>query len=427
VNVARRKEDLVVSTTAGEADGDLSDRVDLLSPRFIENPYPTYQRMRRSRVTRQVVKTLGAELHAWVVTGYDDARALLADSRLSKDALALPAVAKAHAVRAVHAEASAAQNPRNVLFSDPPEHTRLRRLLGKAFTMRRVEKLRPWIEHATDGLLDAVDGGAEFDFVEKVARALPILVIGQLLGVPEDRFDDFRRCNSTVVSVEATPEEKQRAMGSAFAYLAELIARKRAEPGDDLTSALVEATDNEATFDEAELGFTLLLLIGAGYETTSNMISNGFLALLTHPEQLDLLRADPGLVPAAVEEFLRYESPLHMSTIRFTTSPIRVGDVTIPENEVVFVALPAANRDPGRFDEPGRLDVGRPGANAHLAFGHGIHHCLGAPLARLEGEVVFEALLRRFGTWELAVPADELTWQHTVQLRSLTSLPVRLR
>jgi len=171
---------------------------------------------------------------------------------------------------------------------------------------------------------------------------------------------------------------------------------------------------------------TIFLVMNAGYETTANMISSGVLALLTHPQELARLRADPALLPGAIEEFLRYESPLNMSTIRYTTEPVEVGSTTIPAGAVVFIALPSANRDPDRFADPDRLDVARPGSNGHLSFGHGIHHCLGAPLARLEGEIVFRALLDRFPSWELVGPGDELTWRYTAQFRSLIALPVRL-
>ncbi|GAA2250717.1 cytochrome P450 [Streptomyces amakusaensis] len=398
--------------------------VDLLSWSFVQDPYSTYEKLRESGVVRRhVVKTLATELNAWVVTDYEQGRALLADSRLSKDAVNLPAVVNA---QSLDAESSAPEHPRSMLFSDPPEHTRLRKLIGRAFTMRRVEKMRPWIEATTDRLLDGIVPGRDFDLVEDIALALPIYVIGNLLGVPEERFDDFKRWSGALASVDISAEEKQRAIGQAFAYLAELVKEKRANPGDDMVSALIEADTGGVGLDDTELMSTIFLVMNAGYETTANMISSGVLALLTHPDQRDVLRADTTLVPGAVEEFLRYESPLNMSTIRFTTSPVEVGEVTIPENEIVFIALMSANRDPGKFADPNRLDVTRAGAQAHVSFGHGVHHCLGAPLARLEGEIVFRKLLERFPHWEPAVDPAALEWRYTAQFRGLERLPVRM-
>ncbi|MDH6131110.1 cytochrome P450 [Kitasatospora sp. MAA4] len=398
--------------------------VDLLSWRFVQDPYATYQDLRDAgTVRRHVVKTLATELNAWVVTDYDNGRALLTDPRLSKDAVNLPAIVNA---RAVDPNTSAPEHPRSMLFSDPPEHTRLRKLIGKAFTMRRVERMREWIEQTTDELLDQViTPGEEFDLVEEIALALPIYVIGNLLGVPAERFGDFKAWSGALASVDISAEEKQRAIGQAFGYLGQLIQEKRANPGEDMVSALIEADDDGVRLTDTELMSTIFLVMNAGYETTANMISSGVLALLQHPEQLALLRSDLSLLPGAVEEFLRYESPLNLSTIRFTTSPVQVGEVTIPENEIVFVALMSANRDPARFADPNRLDVTRT-SNAHLSFGHGVHHCLGAPLARLEGEIVFRKLLERFPDWELAAEPAALRWRYTAQFRGLETLPVRL-
>jgi cytochrome P450 len=401
----------------------LSSEIDLLSWRFAQDPHTTYARMRaEGGVQRQVVKTLATELNAWVVTAFDHGKALLTDTRLGKDVDELLRVMQARSVRPGDA---LARTPRSMLFSDPPDHTRLRKLVATAFTIRRVETMRPWIERTIADLLDDVVPGEEFDLVGKLGMALPIFVIGNLLGIPPGHHDDFRHWNATLASIDSPPEEKQRVHAQAFAYLRELIELKRSQPGDDMISALIQARDGESRLDEPELLATVFLLMNAGYETTANLISSGALALLTHPDQQALLRRDPSLVPGAVEEFLRLESPLNMATIRYTTSPVEVGDVTIPEDEIVFVALLAANRDPDKFADPDRLDVTRPG-KGHLSFGQGLHHCIGAPLARLEGQVVFAELLARFAHWELAVPVDELTWKYSAQFRGLERLPVRL-
>jgi cytochrome P450 len=397
--------------------------VDLLSWDFAQDPHSRYTRMRQDGVVRRhVVKTLATALNAWVVTDYEDARALLADPRLSKETEKLLDAMDANKV---NAQDAITRTPPSMLFSDPPDHTRLRRLLGSAFTMRRVEKLRPWIEDLTDDLLDSIPDGEEVDLVQTLALALPIFVIGKLLGVPQDRHEDFRLWNGTLASLDTPAAEKRVAHGLAFDYLRQLIVDKRADPGDDMISALITAQDGGGKLTEPELLSTVYLMMNAGYETTAHMISSGVLALLANPEQEALLRKDSGLLPGAIEEFLRYESPLNMSTVRYTASPVVVGDVTIPANEIVFISLLAANRDGAKFADPDALDVTRPN-RGHLSFGHGIHHCVGAPLARMEGEIVFGKLLDRFGRWELAVPAGELEWKYSAQFRGLDRLPVRV-
>jgi cytochrome P450 len=402
---------------------ELAADIDLLSWEFAQDPHASYQRMRlHGSVGEHVVKTLAAELHAWVVTDYDEARSLLADPRLAKDVGRLIEVMEQ---QRVHEHDVISRTPRSMLFSDPPDHTRLRKLIGNAFTMRRVERLRPWIEQLTDNLLDQVPEGAEIDLVELLANPLPILVIGQLLGVPPERHEDFRRWNSTLASLDTPAEQKRTAHGLAFEYLTELIRQKRAEPSDDMISALIASEADGSRLDEPELLATTFLLMNAGYETTAHMISSGVLALLEDPSQQQSLRAEPGLLAGAIEEFLRYESPLNMATIRFTAEPVTIGEVTIPAGEVVFISLLAANRDPARFPDPDSVDVRR--ANrGHLSFGHGIHHCIGAPLARMEGEIVFGKLLRRFPRWESVVPAAELQWRYSAQFRGLERLPIRL-
>jgi len=402
---------------------DLSSGVDLLSWEFAQDPHSSYLRLRDDGVVRRhVVKTFTTQLHAWVVIDYDDARALLADPRLGKDMEKLIEIMEKNRVDAGD---PIARSPRSMLYSDPPDHTRLRRLIGNAFTMRRVEKLRPWIENLADDLLDAVRPGEEFDLVQTVAGALPIFVIGQLLGIPRDRHDDFKKWKSTLASLDASAEAKQAAHGFILAYLRELIEAKRAHPGDDMISGLIGIQDGGSHLDDPELLATAFLLMSAGYETTAHMISSGVLALLKNPGQQDLLRRNPALLPDAIEEFLRYESPVNISPPRFTASPVRVGEVTIPANEIVFISLLAANRDPGRFPDPDLLDVTR-ADRGHLSFGYGIHFCIGAPLARMEGEIVFRRLLDRFQRWELAVPAEELVWKYSAQFRGLDRLPVRM-
>ena len=395
----------------------------LLERTAVQDPYPLYHELREQTVVRKhVVKTLSTRVRAWVVTGYAETRALLADPRLSKDPGRGAAVIGRHAIDPV---TTGAAYPPSMLFSDPPDHTRLRRLLGRAFTVRRVEALRPWITELTGRLLDGVEPGVEFDLVRRIALPVPVAVIGKLLGVPDEMYEDFRRWNDIVVSIEADPELKHATITEAYQALAGLVAAKRSRPGDDLISQLLEADDDGVRMTDGELLATVFLMMNAGYETTANLISSGVLALLLHPLQQQRLRRDGGLLQSAVEEFLRWESPLNLTTIRFTAEEVTIGGVTIPAGEIVFLSLCAANRDPARFPEPDLLDIGRD-ASSHLAFGHGLHHCLGAPLARMEGQIVLDGLLSRFPVWQLAVPAGDLEWRDSLQFRGLRSLPVRM-
>jgi cytochrome P450 len=401
-----------------------SAEADLLSWDFIQDPYLTYREMRAGTGPRRlIIKTLSTGLHAWLVTEYGDVRRLLADPRLSKAAGGAAPILAKHSTEDVSGGAITSES---MLFSDPPQHSRLRRLFGKAFTMRRTENLRPRIEELTDQLLGSVSSGAEIDLVESVAMAVPIAVIGELLGVPRTAHHDLRRWNRTLTSVDSEPSDKYRAYMASLEYFRDLIADKvrRQDTADDLINAMINP-DDEERFDESELLSTIFLMMNAGYETTANLISSSVYALLKHPEQLELLRGDATLIPNAVEEFLRYESPLNLSTLRYTTEPVEIGDAVVPAGEVVFLALCSANRDPDRFTEPDELDIRR-NAAAHLAFGHGIHHCVGAPLARLEGEIVLARLLDKFPRWEAAEPLDRLSWRYTLQFRGLERLPVRL-
>jgi len=397
---------------------------DMLEHGTVQDPYPLYRELREKGVVRKhVVKTLSTEVRAWVVTGYADTRALLADPRLSKDPGRITAAIGRHAIDP--ASVAAAAYPPSMLFTDPPDHTRLRKLLGRAFTARRIESLRPWITDLTVRLLAGVEPDAEFDVVQRIALPVPVAVIGRLLGVPDEMHEDFRRWNAVVVSIEADPAVKQATIIEAYQALSGLVEAKRTRPDDDLISQLLVVEDDGQRLTDAELLATVFLMMNAGYETTANLISSGVLALLLHPLQLERMRCDPGLVPAAVEEFLRWESPLNLTTIRCTSEETAVGEVTIPPGEIVFLSLCAADRDPARFADPDTLDIGRDAAG-HLAFGHGLHHCLGAPLARMEAQIVFESLLARFPRWRLAVPVADLEWRDSLQFRGLRSLPVRM-
>lgn len=388
---------------------------------FIQDPHPLYRRLRGQGPVHRVA--IWGAAHAWMVTRYAEARALLADPRLSKNWQGLSEFLPSDNDAAHKSVLNS-----HMLLQDPPDHTRLRKLLTKEFTAASVRKMTPAVVGIADELLDrvavAARGDAVVDLMSSYAVQLPLGVIGRLLGVPSDERDRFRRLVEPMLT-STDPAELGVAENSLIELLNALIAQKRAKPADDLLSALVQASDVEGKLSPEELLSTAYLLILAGYETTVNLIGNGVLALLHNPSQLAALRDDPWLMPAAIEEFLRIESPLNTATMRFTTEAVRVGDVEIPAGQLVLIALLGANHDARQFDDPDRLDLTR-AANPHLAFGHGIHHCLGAPLARLEGEIAIGRLLARFERITLDSNII-LQYRNTTLMRGLTALPVRLR
>jgi cytochrome P450 len=388
---------------------------------FIQDPHTAMELIRAEGPVRQTIMPRG--LRVWLVTGYSDARALLADARLSKDHRGAQPVFDRQVNATGGVSGAFAQTlAAHMLNSDPPDHTRLRKLVNKAFTARTISRLRPRIEQITTGLLDDMSGTV--DLLESLAFPLPMTVICELLGIPDDDKEDFHSWSGTLVSASPT-EEIERASSEMSRYLLTLVEKKRRAPTEDLLSDLVYASDEGDQLSEVELVSMIFLLLVAGHETTVNLIGNGVLALLRHPDQLAALRADPSLVPNAVEEFLRYEGPVNIATLRFTAEPVRIGEVEIPAGEFVMISLLAANRDSDRFDEPDRFDVTR-SAGGHLAFGHGIHYCVGAPLARLEAEIAVGRLLERFGDLRLAAEPETLRWRDSTLMRGLETLPVRV-
>lgn len=390
---------------------------------FVQDPHAVYDELRRGGAARRVTMPNG--IAAWVVPRYAEARELLTDPRLCKDNERLNDVfARTYGDEALRDDPGIDSH---MLMSDPPDHTRLRKLVNKAFTSRRIELLRPRVQQIADASLDVLSStpaGSTVDLIDTYAFPIPVTVICELLGVPLDDRDDFRAWTAAVLSTGDDAEGyAARAMA---AYLTDLVSAKRAEPVDDMLSALVLASEEEDRLDQTELVSMAFLLLVAGHETTVNLIGNGVLALLRHPDQLAALRADRTLLPGTVEEFLRYDGPVNMATMRFTAEPVEVGDVTIPDAELVLISLGSANRDPDRFAAPHALDITRR-AGGHLAFGHGIHHCLGAPLARMEGAIAIGDLLDRFPQLRLAAEPAELRWRNSTLIRGLTELPVVLR
>ncbi|MDJ0340798.1 cytochrome P450 [Streptomyces sp. H10-C2] len=378
---------------------------------FTADPYPIYAKLREQGPVHRVLTVDNGEL--WLVVGHEAVRSALADPRFSKSWRTVDPDGELGAVSA------------NMLEVDAPQHTRLRKLVAKEFTARRVEALRPRIQQITDELLDAMLPLGRADLVDALAFPLPMTVICELLGVPSLDREAFRHWSNVIVG-QSGAEAEAAAVQAMGAYLVELIEdKRRSAPADDLMSALIRTTDEDGDQLSADelVGMAFLLLV-AGHETTVNLISNGVLALLRHPDQLAALRADPALLDGAIEEMLRYDGPVETSTWRFAIEPVEIGGTVIPRGAPVLVALASAGRDPDRFEEPDRFDIRR-SAQGHVAFGHGIHYCLGAPLARIEGRTAVRTLLERCPDLALDTDPATLSWRPGMLIRGVHRLPVR--
>jgi hypothetical protein len=386
-----------------------------------DDPFPVMAQLREGCPVHPV--TLADGHAAWLVVGYDEARTALADPRLSKDMQA--ALARDGEIVAEGLPGPALA--RHMLNVDGADHTRLRRLVSAAFSPGRVEAMQPRIAAIVDDLLDGIAAGdpdQPVDLVASFAFPMPYTVICDLLGI----HGDLRAAFGTELRALVDSDEHARAVAAAAAVIAmldELVAAKRRAPADDLVSALIAARDGDERLSEQELRSTIFQLVIAGHDTTTNLIGNGVVALHRHPDQLAAVLADPERIVPAVEEVMRFDPPAHHATFRYALEDLEVGSVTIPAGSQVLVGLAAANRDPARFAAPDDLDVDRPDQR-HIAFGHGIHHCLGARLARLEAREALGSLLHRFPRLRIAVPFDELRWSHGdgVVLRGLAELPV---
>ncbi|GLW47638.1 cytochrome P450 [Streptomyces sp. NBRC 14336] len=378
---------------------------------FHSDPHPVYERL-RAKGPVHWVRPPGWESETWLVVGYREARAALADNRLAKDASKI-------GLSSLDEEMIG----KNLLVSDPPQHTRLRGLISRAFTARRVEELRPRVQRITDDLLDAMLPYDRAELVESFAHPLPLTVICELLGVPELDRAEFRKMSTEAVAPSSSGSEYDAFVGLA-GYFTELIEDKRAAgPTGDLLSELIRTTaeDGDRLSPDELRGMAFILLI-AGHETTVNLITSGVHALLTHPEQLAALRADMSLIDGAVEEMLRYEGPVHNATFRFAAEPLEIGGAAIAQGDAVMVCLTAANRDAEHCADPDRFDIHRD-TRGHVAFGHGIHYCLGAPLARLEARTAIRTLLERAPGLTLDGPPGP--WLPGMLMRGMRSLPVR--
>lgn len=386
-------------------------------PAVRANPYPAYHRLRDlAPVHRSEVLPL------WILTRFDDCSAVLRDPRFGKSDEALR-------IFGGSTEAAGREVPiisqYSMLRMNPPDHTRMRGLVAREFTPRRVDALRPAIEAMVDSMLDVLAASGGGEVMDTLAFPLPVKVIGELLGVPIEDRDQFRwivrdaaAAIEPMVSREIL-ESADVASERMNGYFRALIGQRRSMPTQDLIGALIHLRDDDDRLSEDELIATIVLLFAAGFETTTNLIGNGLHALLANPEQMALLRARPELIPGAVEEILRFESSVQLDA-RTALVDADVAGVQIAAGEVVLTLLGAANRDPARYPDPDRFDVTRSGQQ-HISFAAGIHYCLGAPLARLEGEVVFERLLRRFAS---IVPTKAADWRPGLTLRGLETFQV---
>jgi cytochrome P450 PksS len=397
--------------------------VDVTDATFKANPFPFYAQLRAEAPVFPVMVPMPTRQRAWLVTRYGDVLDVLKDARFAKNPR--NAMSPEQLKNRPWVPAMFKPLEQNMLDLDSPDHTRLRALVHKAFTPRLIEQMRDQVQALTNELLDAVEPKGSMDLIADFALPLPLTIIGRILGVPTEDNHKFHRWTKTLLSagtkmnfVVVIP-----AIMSFMRYLKKLIKERRAHPKDDLVTALVQAKDGSDQLSEDEILAMIFLLLIAGHETTVNLIGSGSLALLEHPDQLEKLRREPGVIKPAIEELLRFVCPLEMATERYAREDISIAGTTIPRGELVLAVIASANRDANYFDNPDSLNITREN-NKHLAFGHGVHFCLGSPLARLEGQIALSTLVQRMPNLRLNVAPDQLRWRGGLILRGLEALPV---
>jgi cytochrome P450 len=401
----------------------MSDATVELNDDFYQDPHSVYRVLRERGPVHHV--RLPEGILGWLILDYDLAKQILADtSAISKDLqtdMCRRAVAKGNYS---HADLPVFRG--NMLISDPPQHTRLRKLINKAFSSPAIRRLRPRIIEIADGLLDNLRTVESTDLISSYAFPLPIIVLSELLGIPAQDRNDFRSWSSILTTDTSTPAQLGRACAECTIYFDKLIAQRAAEPGADLLSELISASEDGTRLSHTELIGTIVLLIIAGHETTVSLIASAAAELLTDQDSLDQVRSEPDRIPAFVEEALRWQGPFHMATLRYTTKPMQLAGHDIEPGELMLVSLTAANLDPHQFDAPECFQADRQ-PNRHIGFGAGIHFCPGAPLARMEAAIAIDRLLSRYPDLALLSSADELVWRTTSTFRGLVELPVRLQ
>ncbi|MRG97421.1 cytochrome P450 family protein [Polyangium spumosum] len=395
--------------------------VNILDPGFKANPFPYYARLRAGAPVHPTKLEDGRT--AYLVTRYDDVVAVLKDPRFLKDRMAV--LSPEQLAEQPWVPDFVAGLQRNMLDVDEPDHRRLRNLVHKAFTPARVEDMRGRVQQIADDLLAKVASRGRMDLVRDYALPLPLTVIAELLGLPEASRPRFHRFSNALM--QTTSNLKMLLSLPLFwlviRELRALIKERRARPRDDLLTALVQVEEEGSRLSENELLAMIILLTVAGHETTVNLIASGTLALLQHPRELERLRSDPSLFKTAIEELLRFTNPVEMATERYAREEVELGGVRMRRGELVLVVLASANRDPSQFADPDKLDLARD-PNRHVAFGQGIHYCLGAPLARLEGQIALATLLRTLPDLRLDAAPHTLRWRPTYIVRGLEALPV---
>ncbi|WP_083677677.1 cytochrome P450 [Paenibacillus sp. FSL R7-0337] len=393
--------------------------VDFMDKAFIQQPFAAYERLREEEPVHRFLLPGGQ--FAWLVSRYEDALKVLQDSRFVTNP---PNAGNEEASLPSHQEVIS----RNLISVGPEDHRRLRRLIQKAFTPRMIEGLRGRIEEISEELLDTIAGKGtrKMDLIEEYAFPLPIIVICEMLGVPLEDQDRFRGWSDVIMEGFNNPELDQASdevMKAFVDYLQELIAERRKHLQNDLISSLISVEEEGEALTEQELYALVFVLIIAGHETTVNLIGNGVLALLEHPEQKQMLLAQPEFIQSAIEEMLRFNGPAEVSNIRWATEDLELDGKQIRQGDMLFVSLLSANRDSLKFQEPDTFDITRK-VNDHIAFGKGVHYCLGAPLARLEGEIAVSALLRRMPDIRLEVEEEQLEWRPGMIIRGVKAFPV---
>lgn len=398
-------------------------QVNIVSAEFKANPFPLLASLRASEPVFRTHLPDKAKTPVWLVTRYDDVYSLLKDERFVKNRRS--ALTPEQIRRLPWVPPMFRPLERNMLDLDQPDHTRLRALVHKAFTPRLVEQMRERVQTLADELLDVVARRGEMDLINDYALPLPMTIITEILGVPTSDRHKFHKWSKAVVSL-SSPNATVKVIPSVWMfirYLRRFFKVRRADPKDDLTSALIQAEEAGDKLSEDELLAMVFLLLIAGHETTVNLIASGTLALLEYPDQMEKLRGEPALIKSAIEELLRYTAPVLMTTERYAREDVTLHGVTIPRGEMTFGVIGSANRDEKVFQNPDRLDITRE-PNKHISFGQGIHFCLGAPLARMEGQIAINTLLRRMPGLRLKVSPDSLRWRPSMILRGLDSLPV---
>ncbi|MBD3921666.1 cytochrome P450 [Paenibacillus sp. PR3] len=395
--------------------------LDLSSPEFKKNAHEIYKQLRQNEPLLEIAMPDGQR--AWLSTRYDDAIQILKDDeRFTKNLQSLSP--EDYSAIMPHKEMDLIS--KQMLSSDPPDHARLRSIVSKAFSPQMIEDMQNEIQRITDDLIDRIQEKGSMEIIADFAFPLPIIVISQMLGIPENDHYLVKKWSSDFIESANNRDKLKEAFPSIQAfgrYIDELITERRKHPGSDLISMLIQAHDNRDRLTAEELSSTIWLLIVAGHETTVNLIGNGLLALLENPDQLRLWRSDPALAQPGIEELLRYYSPVEIATSRWARHDFTWHGKNVRKSDLIFVGLAAANRDPDQFENPDRLDITRK-KNKHMAFGNGIHFCLGAPLARLEGKIALSTLLRRLPNLRIDTTSEELKWRSGILMRGLERFPV---